>query len=160
MSSASTASNIPPDCSEQPPPSFSFSSPPPAPPASRLSPSSNTSGLIPNVTTNTDYSIFVPHQEIALTTLYVSSKLHDTLKKPRDIILASYAIRFPDLLKGRVAVDPATVDQKMLENDRRKVLSIERLVLETICFNFRLGDRSAFACVVKLAKALKRKSRD
>ena len=44
----------------------------------------------------------------------------------------------------------------MLERDRKRVLGIERLVLETICFNFRVGDRSAFKLVVKLSKALGR----
>ena len=31
-----------------------------------------------------------------LSCLYVACKMHDTLKKPRDIILASYSIRFPE----------------------------------------------------------------
>jgi CTD kinase subunit beta len=99
-------------------------------------------------------------QEVCLTTLYVSSKLHDTLKKPREIILASYALRYPHLLKGRLTIDPASVDQSMLERDRKRVLGIERLVLETICFNFRVGDRSAFKLVVKLSKALGRECND
>lgn len=29
--------------------------------------------------------------------LYVSTKLHDTLKKPRDILMVSYTVRFPEL---------------------------------------------------------------
>lgn len=45
--------------------------------------------------------------------LYVSAKLNDTLKKPRDILMASYAIRFPELaarskvIGGEVEMDPA-----------------------------------------------------
>jgi len=37
-----------------------------------------------------------PPQDVILSTLYVACKMHDTLKKPRDIILASYSIRFPE----------------------------------------------------------------
>ena len=87
-------------------------------------------------------------QQVALSTLYVSSKLHDTLKKPRDIILASYAIRFPHLVrKGVVEADP-----NMLEGERKTVLGIERLVLETLCFKFRVD--VGLNMVVKLARAL------
>lgn len=43
--------------------------------------------------------------------LYVSTKMHDTLKKPRDILMASYSVRFPELalkvMGGEVEVDPA-----------------------------------------------------
>lgn len=44
--------------------------------------------------------------------LYVSSKMHDTLKKPRDLLMVSYAVRFPELdakVKhggGEVDMDP------------------------------------------------------
>lgn len=43
--------------------------------------------------------------------LYVSTKLHDTLKKPRDILMAQYAVRYPDLaakakVLGEVDMDP------------------------------------------------------
>ena len=30
--------------------------------------------------------------------LYVSTKMHDTLKKPRELLAVSYALRFPDLV--------------------------------------------------------------
>ena len=44
--------------------------------------------------------------------LYVSSKMHDTLKKPREILMVSYAVRFPDLaaksksIVGEIDMDP------------------------------------------------------
>lgn len=100
--------------------------------------------------------VLLREQEVSLTTLYVSSKLHDTLKKPREILLSSYAVRFPDLLKGRREVDVASIDAKQMEADRRRVLMIERLVLETICFNF-LGGRGGgegFGLVVKIGKRM------
>lgn len=45
--------------------------------------------------------------------LYVSTKMHDTLKKPRDILMVSYTVRFPELaarskaIGGEVEIDPA-----------------------------------------------------
>jgi hypothetical protein len=108
----------------------------------------------------TEY-LLIP-QEVSLTTLYVSSKLHDTLKKPRDIIISSYAIRYPDLLKGRSQIDISSVDVKQLEHDRKKVLAIERLVLETICFNFLdagagagSGKADVFGLVMKLGRKMR-----
>lgn len=88
---------------------------------------------------------------MALSTLYVSSKLHDTLKKPREIILASYALRFPHLVKNGV-IDPSSVDPNVLESERKRVLSIERLVLETMCFKF--GVDTGLGGVVKLGRAM------
>lgn len=40
----------------------------------------------------------------------------------------------------------------MLEADRLKVLSIERLVLETVCFNFSVD--TPFEYVIKFGKGL------
>ena len=107
------------------------------------------------------FHLFFPYRdfaytEVSLTTLYTSSKLHDTLKKPRDIILASYAVRIPHLVK-RGQIDPSAVDQRMLEDERQKVLAIERLVLETMAFKF--GVDVGLNVVVKIAKRLGRESR-
>lgn len=44
--------------------------------------------------------------------LYVSTKLHDTLKKPREILMVGYAIRFPEIAAksratgGEIDIDP------------------------------------------------------
>lgn len=83
--------------------------------------------------------------------LYVSSKLHDTLKKPRDIILASYVLRYPNLVK-KGTIDPTAMDPRMLEDERMKVLTVERLVLETICFKF--GVETGLGVVLKIGRAL------
>lgn len=112
--------------------------------------------LPPNITPS-----YPPYQEVSLSTLYAAAKLHDTLKKPRDLILASYAIRHPELLKGRLtlSVDPASIDPKQLESERKRILSIERLVLETLCFNFIVGAEGSgspgldvFGLSIKLGK--------
>jgi hypothetical protein len=44
----------------------------------------------------------------------------------------------------------------MLEDERLRVLTVERLVLETICFKFEVD--TAIGIVVKIAKAIERES--
>lgn len=109
-----------------------------------------------------------------MATLYVSSKLHDTLKKPRDLLMVSYTVRFPELAAkakhgGEIDIDPAVsiysvllallqgslnvlTHVKTLESDRRKLLAVERLVMETVSFNFRV--RMPFPYVIKVARDL------
>ena len=94
-------------------------------------------------------------QEVCLSTLYVASKLHDTLKKPRDIILASYPLRFPHLVKkssgGGGTLDAAAIDAHAVEQERSRVLGIERLVLEGVCFMFGVDGMEG---VVRIARGL------
>ncbi|GMK55631.1 hypothetical protein CspeluHIS016_0206870 [Cutaneotrichosporon spelunceum] len=102
------------------------------------------------------FHLFFPYPEfhyieVSLTTLYVACKLHDTLKKPRDIILASYALRFPHLIR-KTTVDVSAVDPATLEAERRRVLSVERLVLETQCFALTVA--VPFPYVIKLGRRL------
>jgi CTD kinase subunit beta len=91
-------------------------------------------------------------QDVTLAVLYVSTKMHDTLKKPRELLMVSYAVRFPELVAksksigGEIDVDPNTV-----EHDRQRLLAVERLALETICFNFT--SRMSFPYVIKLGRA-------
>ncbi|KAJ6585084.1 cyclin-like protein [Mycena capillaripes] len=106
------------------------------------------------------FHLFFPRKDfsyvdVSLASLYVSTKMHDTLKKPRELLAVSYAIRFPELVAkskhpgGEIDVD--TMDQQVVERDRQRVLAIERLLLETICFNFT--SRMPFPYVIKLGKA-------
>ncbi|PPQ69100.1 hypothetical protein CVT25_004597 [Psilocybe cyanescens] len=94
------------------------------------------------------------YHDVALAALYVSTKEHDTLKKPRELLAASYAIRYPDRAAksknpgGEIDLD--TMDQTVVESDRQRLLAIERLILETICFNFTA--RMAFPYVIKIGK--------
>ncbi|PWN53178.1 hypothetical protein IE53DRAFT_384361 [Violaceomyces palustris] len=149
---------------------------------------------------------FVLH-EVALASLFLSSKLNDTAKKARDILMASYALRFPELVKGggeaiapRAQRNPMSsvgqpllasagskrkgksgdedfpskshealppvpagigsvpesdVDQGALENERKRLLALERLFLECMCFNFQLRSQTALNLVVKFGRALK-----
>ncbi|KAJ3514142.1 hypothetical protein NLJ89_g2551 [Agrocybe chaxingu] len=108
------------------------------------------------------FHLFFPRKDFqyhdaALAAVYVSTKMHDTLKKPRELLSVSYAIRYPDLAAkskhpgGDIDLD--TMDHAMVENDRQRLLAIERLILETICFNFTA--RIPFPYVIKLGKELK-----
>ena len=108
-------------------------------------------------------------QDATLAALYVSTKMHDTLKKPREILMVSYAVRFPELaaksktLGGEVDMDPM-VNLSLLcqetafnviqtvEHDRQRLLAVERLILETICFNFT--SKMPFPYVFKLGRKL------
>lgn len=52
-------------------------------------------------------------QDVTLAALYVSTKMHDTLKKPRELLMVSYAVRFPEQaaksksIAGEIDMDPA-----------------------------------------------------
>ncbi|KAL4072990.1 cyclin-like protein [Scleroderma yunnanense] len=104
------------------------------------------------------FHLFFPRKDFSyhdasLAALYVSTKMHDTLKKPREILMVAYAVRFPELaaksktIGGEVDMDPMTV-----EHDRQRLLAVERLILETICFNFTSS--LPFPFVIKLGKKL------
>ncbi|KAG5352099.1 hypothetical protein C0989_003898 [Termitomyces sp. Mn162] len=64
------------------------------------------------------------YHDVALAALYVSTKMHDTLKKPRELLAVSYAVRFPELAAkskhpgGEVDLD--TMDPQV-RNKARKV---------------------------------------
>lgn len=61
--------------------------------------------------------ILLSVQDVTLAALYVSSKMHDTLKKPREILMASYTVRFPEQaaksksIVGEIDMDPAVRDE-------------------------------------------------
>ncbi|RDB18047.1 CTD kinase subunit beta [Hypsizygus marmoreus] len=107
------------------------------------------------------FHLFFPRKDfnyydVSLAALLVSTKMHDTLKKPRELLAVSYAIRFPDLAAkskhptGEVDLD--TMDPQVVEHDLSRLLAVERLILETICFNFT--SRMPFPYVIKIGRAL------
>ncbi|KAF9970288.1 RNA polymerase II C-terminal domain kinase beta subunit [Actinomortierella ambigua] len=63
--------------------------------------------------------------------LFVSSKVEDTIKKLKDIMMATYHYRHPNVVDW----DP---ESKEGEEQRRRVLSYEKMVLESICFDFHI----------------------
>ncbi|KAH9841428.1 cyclin-like protein [Rhodofomes roseus] len=105
------------------------------------------------------FHLFFPRKDfsyydVTLAALYVSSKMHDTLKKPREILMVSYGVRFPDLAaKSKSIVGEIDMDPQTVEIDRQRLLAVERLMLETVCFNFT--SRMPFPYVIKIGRALK-----
>lgn len=95
-----------------------------------------------------------PPQQVALAAILVACKLNDTLKKAREVIVASFPIRFPDLVKAPppssnssstttyhlslAGISESDVDPQVLESERTKVLSLERTMLESIGYGFRI----------------------
>ncbi|KZT60284.1 cyclin-like protein [Calocera cornea HHB12733] len=91
--------------------------------------------------------------DVAHACLYVSTKVHDTLKKPRDIIIASYQVRFPEEAeRARAKGGEMEINPKKLDADKLLLVAVERLVLETICFNFKVQTPHSY--VIKVARAL------
>ncbi|KIJ54574.1 hypothetical protein M422DRAFT_24513 [Sphaerobolus stellatus SS14] len=91
--------------------------------------------------------------DVTLAALYVSSKMHDTLKKPQDLLMVSYVVRFPELAaKSKVAGGDVVMDPEKVEQDRQRLIAIERLILEMICFNFT--SRMSFPYIIKLGRAV------
>ncbi|CZS83510.1 unnamed protein product [Fusarium graminearum] len=62
------------------------------------------------------------YQDAALASLFVACKVEDTIKKSKDILAAAHAVKNPD--------KPAAPDDKI-------IICLERLILETIGFDFR-----------------------
>ncbi|KAM3562738.1 hypothetical protein MY1884_001640 [Beauveria asiatica] len=68
-------------------------------------------------------------QDAALASLFVACKVEDTIKKSKDILAAAYAVKNPD--------KPAPTDDKMFDQNGKIIIGLERLILETIGFDFR-----------------------
>ncbi|ODQ58760.1 hypothetical protein WICANDRAFT_17597, partial [Wickerhamomyces anomalus NRRL Y-366-8] len=81
------------------------------------------------------------YYDIAITSIFIASKNEDTIKKLRDILLVSNQIRNTFL------------NQDQLELYRKKILSLEFKLLETISFDFRLFHVEDF--LIKISKSLK-----
>ncbi|POY76697.1 hypothetical protein BMF94_0289 [Rhodotorula taiwanensis] len=75
-----------------------------------------------------------PYQDVSLAALLVASKLEDTLKKLRDIQVAAWQVQ--NLLDGGNGAGEG--DPAAQEAHRPHLIGIERLILQTICFNLNL----------------------
>ncbi|CAO3700528.1 unnamed protein product [Rhizopus microsporus] len=84
-------------------------------------------------------------QDISVTCLFVASKIEETIKKLKDIFVAVHSVKYPDSKE----LDP----EHIAEDRKRRIISYEKLVLETACFNFQL--RHPYEYVIKFAKWLK-----
>lgn len=83
--------------------------------------------------------------EVVMACLFVSCKVEDTIKKLKDIMIATYYYRYPNA---------SDWDSESKEGDeqRKRVLAYEKMVLESICFDFRIIH--PYKYVIKFTKML------
>ena len=102
----------------------------------------------------TDFSL----HEVALTCLFTSAKLHDTQKRVHEVVLASYVFRYPELISTPDRGDwiahahVSDVDQEMLHREQTAIVSLERLLLPCVCYNFQLRSPQILSWTIKLAR--------
>ncbi|KAG0149695.1 hypothetical protein CROQUDRAFT_653249 [Cronartium quercuum f. sp. fusiforme G11] len=100
------------------------------------------------------FGSFNPH-DVSISALMLASKMEDTLKKLREIQMTAWVVRnIQDGGSGQSEPEPATI-----EAEKGKLVGIERLLLETVCFDFgsgRLaGGKDLFGYVVAIGRHLK-----
>ncbi|KAF6798782.1 c-type cyclin [Colletotrichum musicola] len=69
------------------------------------------------------------YQDAAMASLFLACKVEDTIKKSKEILCAAYNIKNPD--------HPTTQDDKMFDQTSKIIIGLERLILETVGFDFR-----------------------
>ncbi|POR34028.1 CTD kinase subunit beta [Tolypocladium paradoxum] len=69
------------------------------------------------------------YQDAALASLFVACKVEDTIKKSKDILVAAYSVKNPD--------KPTAPDDKFFDGPGKVIIGLERLILETVGFDFR-----------------------
>ncbi|CCG83010.2 Cyclin Ctk2 [Taphrina deformans PYCC 5710] len=84
-------------------------------------------------------------QDVCAACLFVAAKMEDTSKKAKDILLVSHALRNPQ----SPDLDP---ESSLMEEQRRRVMGLERMILESCAFDFRHRHPQAF--LLKFAHAL------
>lgn len=77
-----------------------------------------------------------------MTCIFVASKIEETIKKLKDIFVAVHSVKYPDSKE----LDPEHVS----EDRRRRIIGYEKILLETLCFDFQL--RHPYEYVVKFIK--------
>ncbi|KAK0715213.1 C-terminal domain kinase-like protein [Lasiosphaeris hirsuta] len=70
------------------------------------------------------------YEDVALASLFVACKVEDTIKKSKEILCAAHNLRQPH--------DNKTPDDKIFESPSRFTVGLERHILETIGFDFRV----------------------
>ncbi|EGS21736.1 C-terminal domain kinase-like protein [Thermochaetoides thermophila DSM 1495] len=70
------------------------------------------------------------YEDVALASLFVACKAEDTIKKSKEILCAAHNLRQPH--------DHKTPDDKVFEPQTRVIIGLERYILETIGFDFRV----------------------
>lgn len=112
-------------------------------------------------------------QQVAIAALFLACKLNDTPKKARELLIASYPLRFPELVRAVpsssanrdkqmeelafTSIPESDVDAQMLESERNRVLSLERTLLEVVRYDFKIRQavESVGRGIMKLGRACK-----
>ena len=84
-------------------------------------------------------------EEVAVAAVFVASKLEDTPRKAREVLIAAHDLRHPH----GPTLQP---ESQALEEQRRRVLGLERMMLETESFDFRRSHAHVYT--VKFARRL------
>ncbi|KAJ3252425.1 RNA polymerase II C-terminal domain kinase beta subunit [Chytriomyces hyalinus] len=82
-------------------------------------------------------------EDLVIACVLVACKLEETVKKTRDLILGLHTLSGNEI----------DYDDPEVENQKRRVIHIERCVLETLCFDFN-QIKSAHKIIVQLAKLM------
>ncbi|KAK3935431.1 CTD kinase subunit beta [Diplogelasinospora grovesii] len=70
------------------------------------------------------------YEDAALASLFVACKVEDTIKKSKEILCAAHNLRQP--------LDHKSPDDKVFESTSKVMIGLERYILETIGFDFRV----------------------
>ncbi|PWN35345.1 uncharacterized protein FA14DRAFT_171999 [Meira miltonrushii] len=120
---------------------------------------------------------FLPH-EVAIACTVVASKIQDTPKKPKEVVLSSWALRFPEMVRstpnvkatatnksvtdtsssvpqaqlGLGIISESDVDAAAVEKERKRAVSIESLILQSITFDFNVHVSESFRLSLKICR--------
>ncbi|KTW32012.1 uncharacterized protein T551_00694 [Pneumocystis jirovecii RU7] len=89
--------------------------------------------------------------DTAAACLFVACKMEDTSKKLKDILIASYNLKHPN-------GPDISFESQTIEEQKKRIIGLERMVLETSCFDFR--QRHPQPYIIKFARHLKRISKE
>ncbi|KTW30613.1 hypothetical protein T552_00329 [Pneumocystis carinii B80] len=84
--------------------------------------------------------------DTAATCLLVACKIEDTPKKIKDILVAGYSVKHPN-------GPDISFESHIIEEQKKRIIGLERMVLETSCFDFRRHHPQPY--IIKFARHLK-----
>jgi len=104
--------------------------------------------------------------EVACACVFTATKLNDTQKRVYDVVLASYALRFPDLLVpppgaasgacgdwiAHATVPEMDIDVDAIQQEQARLVALERLLLQCICFHFQPRSPLILRWTIKVAR--------
>ncbi|UZO05366.1 uncharacterized protein OCT59_025720 [Rhizophagus irregularis] len=93
-----------------------------------------------------DFASAKQKTDLCITCLFVSTKIEETYKKLKDILVAAYQVKHPE-------GPEINAESQTLEEQRRRVIQNERTIVETICFDFQFV--LPHKLLVKFVKKLK-----